>query len=183
MSVSTIPITLQQAIRERLLGDPTLQGLLPGGWWLEPLSRRGTPSAFRPTTGPEGGQLLPAGVIAIESPSFSRPGLGMRRVTLTTMAWRGGGVGSDVSCPYPPTPDAPPQADPLVVACRRAIALLDSDQGAAGLAYGEPGAERETRLRQGVIDNDLPDDGELPARVVRCALSAPVLLLAGPTGG
>ena len=172
MSVATA-VTLQQAVAERLNSDDELLALLPGAVWLEPLSPRGTPGAFDP---PASGRIRPSGVVTVEAPAMSLTGLGRRRVLLTTFAWRGGGAGS---APYPPTPNTPPQADPLVLACRRAIELLDSQWGAPALAY----ADRSTHLYHGALDGDQADDPRLPARVVRCTFTAPVLLLAGATGG
>jgi len=174
MSVATFVLTLQQAIADRLNGDAELLTLLPGGVWIEPLSPRATPGAFDP---PASGRIRPSGVVTIEAPTMSLAGLGRRRVVLTTYAWRGGGADP---APYPPTPSGPPpQADPLVLACRRAIALLDSRWGAPALAYDT----RSTHLYHGALDGDQADDPRLPARVVRCTFTAPVLLLAGATGG
>lgn len=173
MSVAAPAITLAQAIAERLNDDDELLALLPGRVHIEPLSPRATPAAFEP---PGSGRVRPSGVVTIEAPTFSGLGLGRRRVLLTTFAWRGGGADP---APYPPTPSTPPQADPLVLACRRAIALLDSQWGAAALDY----ADRSTHLYHGALDGDQVDDPRLPARVVRCTFTAPVLLLAGATGG
>jgi hypothetical protein len=171
MSVATIAITLAQAIVERLNADDELQALLPGGVYLEPLSPRSAPKAFDSQ-----GRIRPSGVVAVEAPAMALSGLGRQRVTLTTYAWRGGGADP---APYPPTPSTPPRADPLVLACRRAIVLLDSMWGGAALQY----ATRSTHLFHGRVDGDQADDPRLPARVVRCAFTAPVLLIAGATGG
>jgi hypothetical protein len=184
--MSVPALTIQEAAQARLAADSALQALLPGGVYLEPLSHRGTPQAFRNGPGIERGQLLPSAVLTVEPPTMTRPGLGTRRLVLSTYAYRGGGgpYPEDAS-PYPPSPAIPPQADPLVLACRRAIALLDVNHGAAGLVYGDGSVVRETHARNAVLDGDQPDaeDLNLPARCVRLVLTLPVVTLAGATGG
>lgn len=173
MVAATFTLTLQQAMADRLNGDDALRALLPGGVYLEPLSPRATPGAFDP---PASGRIRPSGVVTAEAPTMGPVGLGRRRVILTTYAWRGGGVDP---APYPPSPSVPPQADPLVLACRRAIELLDNRWGAAPLAF----ADRSSHLYHGALDGDQADDLRIAARVVRVTFMAPVLLLAGATGG